>query len=65
VTAETCHSADVEDDLHVVPLGDLREHEFSRHCWCRPTEDGETLGMFVHHALDQRERYETGELRLQ
>lgn len=58
-------SVDCEDDLHVVPLADLRDHDVSRHCWCRPDEDDETLGLFIHHALDQRERYATGELKLQ
>ena len=52
-------------DLHVVPLGDLREHDADVTCWCRPTEDDETPGLWAHHALDQREKYETGELKLQ
>ena len=51
--------------LHVVPLFDLREHESSSACWCKPTEDEETPGLWVHHALDGREKYETGELKLQ
>lgn len=51
--------------LHVVPMGDLREHECSCTCWCRPTEDEDTPGLWVHHALDGREKYETGELKLQ
>jgi hypothetical protein len=50
--------------LHVVPMGDLREHECSCTCWCRPTEDEETPGLWFHHALDGREKYETGELKL-
>lgn len=53
------------DILHVVPMGDLRDHESSYTCWCRPTEDEETPGLWVHHALDGRERYESGELRPQ
>jgi hypothetical protein len=57
--------ADHEQDLHVIPTNDLREHACSRHCWCGPTEDDEALGLFVHHSLDQRERYETGELKPQ
>jgi hypothetical protein len=51
-------------DTHVVPLGDLREHEAARSCWCKPTEDSEEPTVLVHHALDGREAYESGELEL-
>lgn len=44
--------------LHVVPLNDLREHDLNGSCWCRPDYDD---GVWVHHALDGREMYETGE----
>ena len=40
----------------------LREHEASADCWCRPTPD-EEHDVFVHHSLDGREAYETGEKR--
>ena len=46
--------------LHVIPINDLREHEASADCWCRPTPD-EEHDLFVHHSLDYREAYETGE----
>ena len=49
------------DYLHVVPQNDLREHDATRHCWCRPTEDDETPGLFVHHSMDGREAFETDE----
>lgn len=48
------------DDFHVVPVGDLREHTVSSGCWCRPTPDDEHPNIFIHHAMDQREAYETG-----
>lgn len=52
--------------IHVYPLEDLRDHVVSgdRECWCHPTpeEDGALL---LHHAMDQREKYETGEIQLQ
>lgn len=51
--------------LHVVPLGDLRDHDAESCCWCRPTEDDEQPGVWHHHALDGREKYESGELKLQ
>lgn len=53
--------ADVLDDepkvWHVVPLGDLKEHEDSPDCWCEPVlaPEAEDL-VYVHHSLDGRER---------
>ena len=52
---------------HVYPLSDLREHvtdyRGGYRCWCQPvveeTEGGEVV---IHHALDGREKYQTGEL---
>jgi hypothetical protein len=53
--------------LHVYPLNDLRDHDLeSETCWCQPrTEDLENEVVVIHNALDQREKYESGELRLQ
>jgi len=48
---------------HIIPIGDLREHEASLKCWCRPQEAEDSV--YVHHAMDKREDYETGKLRLQ
>lgn len=45
---------------HVIPTNDLREHEASPSCWCKPTPD-EDHDVFVHHSLDGREQFETGE----
>jgi len=42
---------------HVVLVDDLREHEPAS-CWCSPTEDD---GVVLHHALDEREKFERGE----
>lgn len=46
---------------HVIPLGDLREHDSAPQCWCHPSEDDETPGLWLHHAMDGREAFETGE----
>ena len=46
--------------IHVVPLNDLREHEASTTCWCKPTEDDEWPDIWVHHSMDRREEYEEG-----
>lgn len=48
------------DFPHVIPLNDLREHEPSEACWCRPLYDE---GVVIHHAADEREEYETGRRR--
>lgn len=53
-----------DDLIHVVPLNDLREHEASITCWCHPTQDEEEPFVIIHNALDQREKYESGELRM-
>ena len=45
---------------HIIPLYDLREHDASPECWCHPTPD-EEHDYYLHHALDGREAYETGE----
>lgn len=47
-------------NIHTMPLNDLREHVDSPDCWCRPTEDSEAVGLFIHHSLDRREEYEQG-----
>jgi hypothetical protein len=49
-----------DEDIHCVPLGDLREHAASKNCWCKPTEDEQVPGVWVHHSMDQRESYEEG-----
>lgn len=49
--------------VHVVPVGDLREHVPSAGCWCRPTRDDESPEVLVHHSMDGREAFETGERR--
>lgn len=51
---------EVLPNLHVVPLDDYRDHVGLPNCWCGPVEDDE---VWMHNAMDQREKYETGELR--
>ena len=46
-------------DLHVVPCDDLRPHQDTEACWCCPSED--EVGVWVHHAMDGREAFESGE----
>lgn len=56
---------DRRDDVHVLPVNDLREHVTGRACWCRPslvdeTDEGAVVegAVVVHHALDGREYHE-------
>jgi len=49
------------DTYHVIPMGDLRDHEATTTCWCKPVEDGDQPGLFVHTSMDGREAFETGE----
>lgn len=51
----------VDNLLHIIPLGDLREHSLTAACWCEPDLDEEGLdNVLVHHALDGREAFERG-----
>lgn len=45
-------------DVQVVPVDDLREHEISKDCWCRPVQDPDDPWLYGHNALDQRDKYE-------
>lgn len=45
-----------EKRWHVYPTGDLKEHELSEDCWCRPEVTEE--GVVVHNSLDRRELFE-------
>lgn len=54
-----------DGNTHVVPLQDLKPHSVGVPCWCLPRPDGEEPDVLIHNALDQRERYETGEIGLQ
>lgn len=62
-TAE--HPKDERPACHIIPLGDWREHAATCTCWCNPQEDSEVPDLWIHNAMDQRDKYESGELRLQ
>ena len=44
--------------LHIMPIGDLRDHSDDKKCWCNPVYDD---GLYIHNAMDGREKFETGE----
>jgi hypothetical protein len=55
-----------DGDVHVVPTGDLIEHEVGDGCVCVPRlepvprPDGSVGWLLVHHSLDGRELAEPG-----
>lgn len=49
----------VDADCHVIPENDLKEHDISSECWCRPVDDHEAYDyVWLHNAKDGREDYE-------
>jgi hypothetical protein len=52
------------DEVHVMPVGDVIEHELDEHCFCGPTftpidcEDGSINWVYTHHSADGREHSE-------
>ena len=46
---------------HIIPLNDLRPHEPEMTCWCRPEINEDNVA--VHHSMDGREAFETGQRR--
>jgi hypothetical protein len=44
-------------ETHLIPLGDLRDHEPTPQCWCNPERVDAIL---AHRAMDRREEYEDG-----
>ena len=47
------------DDIHVIPEYDLKEHILSTECWCKPQDDELTPNVKIHNALDKREIFGT------
>jgi hypothetical protein len=48
--------------FHVLPVNDLREHDETLECWCKPEiQEDEGATIVVHNSMDGRGKYETGE----
>ena len=45
----------MNEEWHVVPVGDLREHESLPSCWCKPRQDEDEPLVWVHNSMDRRE----------
>lgn len=39
--------------VHVVPIGDFRDHDTTPECWCHPAQNYD--GVWVHNSMDRRE----------
>lgn len=52
-------------DCHFIPENDIRLHELSPECWCKPVDDHEVDDyVWGHNAKDGREAYETKSRKL-
>lgn len=47
---------DIVHEVNIMPIADLKEHEFGAECWCRPMVEYDVV--FIHNSLDGRERFE-------
>ena len=65
MTASAVPPGDDVERWHIVPINDWREHEPSCQCWCRPVPDEVDERVMLHNAMDQRDKLERGEIRLQ
>jgi hypothetical protein len=45
-------------ERHVVPDDDMRAHDLSAACWCKPSDEGDAI--LAHRSADGRESFETG-----
>lgn len=65
MTASAVYPGDKEALCHIIPLGDFKEHELTCACWCRPKPHEDHPDVMTHNPMDQRDRLERGEIRLQ
>lgn len=66
MSATVQHPRDQEmERWHIVPINDWRKHEPSCMCWCHPQPDEVDERVWLHNAMDQRDKLERGEIRLQ
>ena len=45
---------------HLLPCGDIRQHQLDPTCWCQPVESDEVPDYWFHNRADGREVYEQG-----
>lgn len=52
--------AECSENLHIIPLYDLKEHVADMSCWCHPSPDDDEPMVKIHHSADGREAFEEG-----
>lgn len=65
MTASAVYPGDEEALCYIIPLGDFKEYELTCACWCRPKPHEDHPDVMMHNPMDQRDRLERGEIRLQ
>jgi len=60
----------VEEDntMHVLPQDDLKPHNLTTSCWCKPIKDPrwkKSIPIWIHNSADRRELIEQGKARKQ
>ena len=48
---------------HVIPTDDLKSHQPTAECWCKPFDPFGDADTLVHNAMDKREEFEQGRLK--
>jgi len=47
----------MSDDIHVIPVGDVEDHQDTPNCFCNPIVDPETIGfeqqVWVHNRMSE------------
>lgn len=56
---------DERGHYHVVPLDDLKPHDYSCDCACKPVLDDESATLYAHNSYDGREAIEEGRIAKQ
>ncbi|RTL03548.1 hypothetical protein EKK58_12835 [Candidatus Dependentiae bacterium] len=53
---------ELDKEIHIIPIGDIHQHEENSKCWCNPSIETEiNKDIITHNSLDKRELYETGQ----
>ena len=50
-----------EENYHIMPVNDWKEHKDSEDCWCNPTRSIDEERVIIHNSLDGREVQELRE----
>ena len=57
MSVERDEDDECEDEIHVIPARDQKEHLLTPNCWCAPYIDLDAdCEVYVHNALDGRDK---------